>query len=83
MCLLSAQMIFALQETEAEDRMAVAEAMGDVAANLAAQAAGPLPGDAAANPLLRQCFEGMADVRLAVQDCAAAALAQVRASDLL
>ena len=43
-----------------EDRAAVAEAAGDVAANLAAQAGEPLSGDPASNALLKACFDGMA-----------------------
>jgi len=55
----------------------VAEAVGDAAANLAAVANKPLPGEASANALLRACFDGMADASPAAQDCAAASLAQV------
>ncbi len=43
-----------------EDRAALAEAAGDVAANLAAQAGEPLSGDPASNALLKACFDGMA-----------------------
>lgn len=66
------------QEPELDDRLGVAEAVGDVAANLAAAAAGPLPGEPATNPLLRHCFEGLLDPRTEVQDCAALGLGQVR-----
>lgn len=55
----------------------MAEAVGDAAANLAAVANKPLPGEASANALLRACFDGMADASPAAQDCAAASLAQV------
>jgi hypothetical protein len=66
------------QEPEADDRLGIAEAVGDVAANLAAAAGRELPGELPANPLLQRCFEALADPRPEVQDCAAASLGQVR-----
>lgn len=61
-----------------DDRLGVAEAVGDVAANLAAAAGKELPGELPTNPLLRQCFDALGDPRPEVQDCAAASLGQVR-----
>lgn len=66
-----------LQEPEADDRLGIAEAVGDVAANLAAAAGKELPGELPANPLLQRCFEALGDPRPEVQDCAAASLGQV------
>ena len=55
----------------------MAEAVGDVAANLAARSRAPLAGESAANPLLKHCFEAMGEASGEAQDTAAAALAQV------
>lgn len=62
-------------------KAAIAEAAGDVAANLAALDGAPLAGNAAQNQLLRVCFDGLgapANGSSQVQQTAAAALAQVR-----
>jgi len=63
-----------------EDRAALAEAAGDVAANLAAQAGAPLPGELGSNALLKACFDGMAAPTMGsghVQNSAAASLGQM------
>lgn len=63
-----------------EDKAALAEVAGDVAANLAAQEGAPLVGDPARNQLLRVCFDGLAAPTSGschVQQSAAAALSQI------
>lgn len=66
-----------------EDKAAIAEAAGDVAANLAALDRAPLAGNTSQNQLLRACFDGLgapANDSCQVQQTAAAALAQVSAA---
>jgi hypothetical protein len=68
-------------QTEQETKAALAEAVGDVAANLAAMLGAPLVGDPSQNQLLRVCFGGLeasGEGNYHVQQTATAALAQAR-----